>query len=352
MEFILLIAFIVALILLLNIQSHLKANKTEVKKDTALLKNQLDEIRNELSAVKKMMGQQAASVPTQQEKDAAENKAAEEQQQKFAALEALRRQRLQEQKDAAIQQPQPSSVTAVKVAAPPTANAAPAIPKESFLERWFKNNPDLEKFIGENLFNKIGIAVLVFGIAFFVKYAIDQNWINEYGRVAIGMGCGIILTVLAHRLRDNYRSFSSVLAGGGLAIFYFTITLAFHQYHIISQQAAFILMIVITAFAVLLSVLYNRLELAVIAVAGGFLTPFMVSTGSGNYVVLFSYLIILNTGLLILSWFKKWRLINVLAFFFTIIIYAGWMVKAFLFSDAIPPYANALLFATIFYLFF
>jgi uncharacterized membrane protein len=197
MEFILLIAFIVTLILLLNIQSHLKVNKTEVKKDRALLKNQLDEIRNELSAVKKMMAQQAAPVPTQQEKDAAESKAAEEQQQKIAALEALRRQRQQEQKDAAISKPAPSLSTAVKITAPATTSAAPVTPKENFLERWFKNNPDLEKFIGENLFNKIGIAVLVFGIAFFVKYAIDQNWINEYGRVAIGMGCGIILTVLA-----------------------------------------------------------------------------------------------------------------------------------------------------------
>ncbi|MBL7752231.1 MAG: hypothetical protein JNN29_12665, partial [Chitinophagaceae bacterium] len=42
---------------------------------------------------------------------------------------------------------------------------------------------DLEKFIGENLANKIGIAILVLGIGFFVKYAIDKNWINETGRV-------------------------------------------------------------------------------------------------------------------------------------------------------------------------
>ncbi len=166
------------------------------------------------------------------------------------------------------------------------------------------------------------------------------------------MGCGIILTALAHRLRNTYRSFSSVLAGGGLAVFYFTIARAFHQYHIVSQQAAFVLMTIITAFAVLLAVLYNRIELGVIAVAGGFLTPFMVSTGQGNYIVLFSYLIILNAGLLVLSWFKKWRLINILAFFFTIIIYGGWMLDTFLFKSGTPPYANAFLFATVFYFLF
>src|SRR5688500_1897233 len=47
--------------------------------------------------------------------------------------------------------------------------------EQSWWDKWIQNNPDLEKFIGENLANKIGIAVLVLGIAFFVKYAIDRN---------------------------------------------------------------------------------------------------------------------------------------------------------------------------------
>ena len=120
------------------------------------------------------------------------------------------------------------------------------IDEQGWWARWLQNNPDLEKFIGENLANKIGIAVLVLGIAFFVKYAIDKNWINEVGRVIIGLACGSILIGLAHYIRNSYRSFSSVLVGGGLAIFYFTIAFAFHEYHLMSQLAAFTIMIVIT----------------------------------------------------------------------------------------------------------
>lgn len=165
---------------------------------------------------------------------------------------------------------------------------------ETWAQQWLRNNPDIEKFIGENLINKIGIAILVLGVAFFVKYAIDKNWINEVGRVAIGLFCGVSLIALAHYLRKNYRSFSSVLAGGGIAIFYFTIAFAFHQYHLLSQTAAFVIMVVITSFTITLSVLYDRPELAVIASVGGFITPFLVSTGDGNYIVLFTYLIILN----------------------------------------------------------
>jgi uncharacterized membrane protein len=196
-------------------------------------------------------------------------------------------------------------ITTVEVGNPTvtTAKRVYKEPQPSFFER----HPDMEKFIGENLVSKIGIAILVLAIGFFVKYAIDQNWIGPVGRVAIGILCGGILVAIAHKLRNSYKSFSSVLAGGGLAVFYFTITLGYHQFQLFSQTAAFIIMIVITAFAVVLSILYNKQELAIIALIGGFAAPFLVSDGSGNYKTLFIYLIVLNSGLLVIAYNKAWR---------------------------------------------
>jgi uncharacterized membrane protein len=221
------------------------------------------------------------------------------------------------------------------------------IPTPSFFEK----NPDLEKFIGENLANKIGIAILVLGIGFFVKFAIDQNWINEIGRVFIGILCGGILLAIAHRLRKTFNAFSSVLVGGGIAVLYFTIAIAFHEYGIFSQTAAFILMVGITAFTIVLSIGYNRVELAVFAILGGFGSPFMVSTGEGNYIVLFTYMLILNGGMLVLAYHKKWKIINIICYAFTIIIYGGWLSDRF---DGANPsmIQGALIFATLFYLVF
>jgi uncharacterized membrane protein len=214
-----------------------------------------------------------------------------------------------------------------------------------------KQGTDIEKFIGENLANKIGIAVLVLGISFFVKYAIDQNWIKETGRVIIGLIAGGILIGIAHHIRNSYRSFSSVLMGGGLTVFYFTIAFAFHQYHLISQTAGFIIMVIITAFAVVLSLYYDRLELAILATIGGFITPFLVSTGQENYTALFTYLCILNSGLMVLAWFKRWPSINIIALFFTTIIYGSWLIKKMWFDyPVVLPYKDALLFGTLFYL--
>lgn len=221
--------------------------------------------------------------------------------------------------------------------------------RPGIFSNWLAKNPDIEKFIGENLINKIGITILVLGIAFFVKYAIDQEWINEIGRVCIGLLCGGILIALAHRLHKNYRSFSSVLAGGGLAVFYFTIAFAFHQYHLFSQTVAFVIMVVITIFAVLLSILYNRLELAIIATIGGFISPLLVSTGHGNYIVLFTYIAILNAGLIVLANYKQWRPLNFIAFFFTVILYAGWLINE---SSTTLPRMGAFIFASVFYCMF
>ncbi len=227
---------------------------------------------------------------------------------------------------------------------PPKEPARP--PKPGFFER----NPDLEKFIGENLINKIGIAILVLGIGLFVKYAIDKQWITPIGRVFIGILAGGILLGLAHRMRKNYKAFSSVLIGGGMAIFYFTIAIAFRQYEILGQTEAFVIMILITLFTVILSILYDRLEIAALAIIGGFLTPFLVSQGDGNYVVLFSYLTILNLGMLILAYFKNWSLINLLCYVFTIIIFGAWLVNAAIYDEL--PVVGGLFFATLFYLIF
>src|SRR6185503_16760643 len=114
---------------------------------------------------------------------------------------------------------------------------------------FFERNPNLENFIGENLANKIGIGILVLGIGFFVKYAIDREWISEIGRVFIGVLCGGILIGVAHKMRKTFAAFSSVLVGGGIAVLYLTIAIAFHEYHIFNQTAAFLIMLVITGFA-------------------------------------------------------------------------------------------------------
>ena len=208
-----------------------------------------------------------------------------------------------------------------------------------------------EKFIGENLFGKIGILVFVIGVGFFVKYAIDKDWINETLRTVLGFLTGSALLVVAERLQKKYRTFSSLLAGGAFAVFYLTVAIAFHFYHLFPQTVAFIILIVITLFMSILSVLYDRRELAIISLVGGFLAPFIVSSGDGNYMVLFTYISILNLGMFGLSIYKKWGELPVIAFVFTYLVMGLFLLTGYSTGTAVIS-VHLFAFATLFYFIF
>ena len=166
---------------------------------------------------------------------------------------------------------------------------------------------NFEKFIGENLLGKIGILVLVLGIGFFVKYAIDKNWIGHTMRTALGFAVGTALLGIALKLNKRYRSFSSLLAGGGCAVYYVTTSIAYNYYELFSQPVAFGIMVVVTAFMAWTAHHYERRELAVTAIVGGFLAPFLAATDMPNFLFLYAYMSVLNLGSFSLSWGNRWN---------------------------------------------
>lgn len=238
----------------------------------------------------------------------------------------------------------PVEDTAQKESLMSPVTVAPVVPKP-------KKQVNYEKFIGENLFGKIGILIFVIGVGFFVKYAIDKNWINETFRTVLGFLTGAALLFVAERLQKKYRTFSSLLAGGAFAVFYLTVAIAFHYYHIFSQTVAFIILIAITVFMSVLSVIYDRRELAIIALVGGFLAPFIVSGGEGSYQVLFTYVSILNLGMFGLSIYKKWSELPIISFVFTCLIMASFLLLNYSSRSTIIS-GHLLMFATLFYFIF
>jgi uncharacterized membrane protein len=207
-----------------------------------------------------------------------------------------------------------------------------------------------EKLIGENILNKVGIAILVLGLAFLVKYSFNLVAEESLANVAMGALGGGVLLFFAHRLRQRMTAFSSVLSGGAIATFYFTVAIAFRDYQLISQNLAFSLMVAVTAFSILLSMAYNKRELAIISLLGGFVTPLLLSTGAGNHIVLFGYLLLLNVGLTVLAYFKQWRELNIISFIATVLFVGTWVYTKSLAPDG--HHVDMLLFCTGFYILF
>lgn len=193
-----------------------------------------------------------------------------------------------------------------------------------------KSTESMEALIGGTWLNRIGIVAFVFGLGFFLKYSFDNNWIGPTGRIIIGILAGLCLLAVGELgQRKGYRIFAQGLTGGGIASLYFSIFAAFAFYHLIGQLPAFAVMAVITATAVLLSVRYNAYTIAVLGIIGGFLTPFLLDTGTPNQIGLFSYIAILNCGILALAYFKKWRSINIISFVFTLVILGLWAASPY-----------------------
>ena len=230
---------------------------------------------------------------------------------------------------------------------------AMAMEEEEEIEEYATSETNFEKYIGENLFGKIGILIFIIGIGFFVKYAIDQNWINETARTLMGYAVGAGMLVLAERLHKRYHTFSSLLAGGAFGIYYLITAIAFHYYALFSHTMAFVILCVTTIFMSAVSVLYDRKELAVTALVGGFIAPFIISTDSSSIISLQIYITILNIGMFCLAMYKKWAILPMVSFAFTyIILWGTTAIGSFSDSEAVTTYPTLFAFATLFYVIF
>lgn len=230
---------------------------------------------------------------------------------------------------------------------------AMAMEEEEEIEEYATSETNFEKYIGENLFGKIGILIFIIGIGFFVKYAIDQNWINETARTLMGYAVGAGMLVLAERLHKRYHTFSSLLAGGAFGIYYLITAIAFHYYALFSHTIAFVILCVTTIFMSAVSVLYDRKELAVTALVGGFIAPFIISTDSSSIISLQIYMTILNIGMFCLAMYKKWAILPMVSFAFTyIILWGTTALGSFSDSEAVTTYPTLFAFATLFYVIF
>lgn len=217
---------------------------------------------------------------------------------------------------------------------------------EELAEEPVKQKRNFEKFIGENLFGKIGIVVLIIGVGFFVKYAIDKNWINETTRTIMGYMLSGALLGIGYKLHKKYRTYSSLLAGGAFGVAYVTTAVAFHYYHLFSSIVAFAILVGATALMTALAWITDKRELATIALVGGFIAPFIASNGDGNMTVLCTYLLILNVGMAVVAFKKRWSELPLLG------AVATWVILTVMWSSETLKLISLIAFDTAFFLLF
>ncbi|HKU14554.1 MAG TPA: DUF2339 domain-containing protein [Steroidobacteraceae bacterium] len=239
--------------------------------------------------------------------------------------------------------PLPSaSPTQARPPEPPPPAAAPIPLEPSAVDRAFAGF--LAWLKRGNPLARIGIVILFFGAAFLAKYAADNSLFPiELRFIALAIGAFALL-IVGWRLRERRAVYAQLLQGGGIAGLYLTVFAATKVFHLLPFTLAFVLLATIALAAAVLAVAQNALALAVIGTAGGFLAPILVSTGSGNYVALFTYYALLNLGIFAIAWFKTWRVLNVLGFVFTFSITGLWRASSYQHGDLVTADAFLILF--------
>ena len=215
-------------------------------------------------------------------------------------------------------------------AAPPVRREPPApAPGRHLPENWETNLlPKLAAYVGA--------VALILAAAYFFQLAIRNGWIGPAGQVGIGIVAGLVLLVFGDvNLRQGRRPLGEALLGAGIAVLYVSVyaSYAWYQPALLGHLTAFASLAAVTAVAVAVAVRGDAQSTAILAVFGGFLTPVLLRGGGGggggddlaDLVQLFSYVTILDLGLLTVSVYKRWRPLQVLCFAASWLLLWAWL---------------------------
>lgn len=201
---------------------------------------------------------------------------------------------------------EPQALEATRTPAPPPPVPEPAKAAARIQDSDEEPRPaGLEQRLGARGFVWIGGLSMALAGAFLVKYSIDEGLLTEGLRVVLGLILGVALLVAGDRLRGQSRTIGQALTAAGVADLYASLYAAVALYHLISPAFAFVVLCGVTAIAIGLALRHGPF-VGLVGLAGGFLTPYIVSTGDPRPAVLFTFLYVLQLGAHWLNRVRGW----------------------------------------------
>jgi uncharacterized membrane protein len=225
--------------------------------------------------------------------------------------------------------PEPAAaVPHTSLTPPPLPRTPPPLPQDipwRSPELIAADESTLETTFGLGWLNRAAVVTLIFGVGFLFKYAVDSQWIGPAMRVALGVAAATLSLFLGEWLSlRGQKTFARGLTGLGLALLYLSFYAGFGFYHLLPQGTAFLLMCLTTAAAAMLALHYDSQAVALLGLAGGYLTPVLLWTGENHMWVLAAYTSMLNLGALAIAYAKRWPALEYLAWPATAWLFLGW----------------------------
>ncbi len=238
---------------------------------------------------------------------------------------------------------QPSESDAVTASVPP-----PPVPSPSPTSSP-KRPASFENKLGAQIFNRVGVVALLIGATWFLKLAMDNQWIGPIGRVVAGLVAGSGIIVWSERFRrKGFPAFSYSLKAIGSGVLYLSLWAAFQLYQLLPAEAALGAMILVTAWNAYMAWAQDSELLAAYALAGGLATPLLLSTGGNHELFLFTYLLAIDIATVVLIRLKHWPRLLLGAFPAMVAYFIGWYVQFYKREDLLITTIFIVLFFIVF----
>jgi uncharacterized membrane protein len=174
-----------------------------------------------------------------------------------------------------------------------------------------KKSLDMEEMLGTNWLNKLGIVILVLGLAFFLAYQLKT--LGPPGKVLVGFlsGGALLGAGVWSERRDRYRVLARTGIGGGWAILFFTTYAMYHvaAAKILSSQITDLVLMLVVAAAMVAHTLRYRSQ---VVTALAFFLAFLTITISHSDVYSLAAGAVLAAGLVVIVGRMQWFALEVL----------------------------------------
>ncbi|WP_040950965.1 DUF2339 domain-containing protein [Gorillibacterium massiliense] len=190
---------------------------------------------------------------------------------------------------------------------------------EETVQRRIKQN-QIEMKIGLNWINKLGMLLIIFGVGAAFKYSFS-TWFNGYMKGIVFFLLGALLLAGGEWFsRRQKTTFALGLLGGGISVLFGSIFYSYFLLHILSIYIGLTLSVFVSLTAVLLSLRYQSRTICSLGLVGGYLPLFSYVgafglEGSAVYAAM-GYLFLLNLIILLVSFRKRWAVVQYISFLF------------------------------------
>ncbi len=239
------------------------------------------------------------------------------------------------------------AVGAVETPEAPRDTAPEALPREPPPAP--AHPPSIEQRIGQHWLLYVGVAAVVLGASYLVKYVFDNEWITPLMRVVLGLVGGSALVFAGDRVaRRDVALFGQGVAGGGLGILYLSLYAGLHLYGVLDPSTAWFGMVAATGLGTWMATRHASQALAVIAAVGAYATPYLIATETRSPAPLLSYLTVLAGGTWWLVRSHEWPALAIVSFVATLTTLAGWLFVSYRDTQYLVVEAYLIVLAAVF----